>query len=270
MNFAALRDMPLSSFIEESRDTSAFWFFLHVPKTAGSSFATELRKRLKPCRNIHADPKRGDTTYSDSLGQSLKTFLSLPDRNSYRAASGHLPFRKIEPLRKRIPNARIVTFLRSPEKRVVSGFRYRRTSAHKEHEKFREQFPTLQSFVDDAISHNLMARYVGGRGIDRDTLLRRVDHDFAFVGLLEMYPMSFNIAFDIMGFPGCFPERHKNKTVDTEDNAIEVTPAILKRIRELNQLDIALYEHVHEILAPHQQAWEASMAARAEDRAPAA
>lgn len=270
MKFADLRDMSLPEFVEQSRDPSAFWFFLHVPKTAGSSFGTEMGKRLKPRRNIHIDRSRNDLGHDDNLRHSLETFLALPGRKRFRSASGHLEYPWTQRLRDTIPNTRMVTFLRAPEQRVISGYRYQRSAAHRSHEEFKRNFPTLESFVESPRSQDRMARFAGGEGIDLKPLLRRIEEDYAFVGLLEMYPMSFNVAFDIMGVPDSFPATHKNKTLETEDTAIEVTPAILKRIRELNALDVALYEHVHAILAPHQQAWEAGLARAAPVAAPAA
>lgn len=267
MRFGDLREMSYEAFLERApRD--AFWFFLHIPKTAGSSFSTELATRLRPYRNIHVDYSRHDLSHNEKLDLAVSEFVSHPRRDRFRSASGHVPLHRLQPVRDAIPRMRIVTILRAPEARVISDYRYQRTPMHPGHESFKKTFPTLESYVESEVSHDKMAHFVGGGDdVDVETLLRRADEDFAFIGLLEMYPFSFNTIFTLMGEPGLFPTEHKRRTPENADTAVEITPAISRRIRETNPRDFALFEHVRSVLAPHRDAWRAYLDAR---RRPAA
>lgn len=257
MRFGDLRHASLPDFLEGGRDQDAFWFLMHIPKTAGSSFATELRARRRPFRNICIDRSRTGAGHQENLRQSLDEFLARPDVGQFRSGRGHLNFALMKKLRERLPDAKVVTFLRTPEHRVVSGYYYQKSPMHRRHAKFAQNFPTLESFVESPIAHNMMSRYIGGRSADREALRRRIEEDFAFVGLVEMYPMGFNIAFELMGISGALPSEHRRKNSAAADRADEVTPQVLRRIREVNALDVEIYEHVQGILLPHKADWEA-------------
>lgn len=263
MRFGDLREMSYEAFLERApRD--AFWFFLHIPKTAGSSFSTELATRLRPYRNIHVDYSRHDLSHNEKLDLAVSEFVGHPRRDRFRSASGHVPLHRLQPVREAIPKTRIVTILRAPEARVISDYRYQRTPMHPGHESFKKTFPTLESYVESEVSHDKMAHFVGGGDdVDVETLLRRADEDFAFIGLLEMYPMSFNIIFSLMGIDGKAPAEHKRRTPDTPETRVEMTPELAARIEALNATDMALYRHVRRRLVKHRDAWKAVRRERA-------
>lgn len=265
MKFSDLRHGTLSSFVSKSTRGTGFWFFLHVPKTAGSSFSTELATALPKYRNIHVDYSRTDISHTENLKEALHGFLALPDLSDYRSASGHVPFEMALEIKEKIPGTQLITILRSPEHRVISDYRYQRTEMHPPHEQFKRDFPTLESYVESEVSQNKMARFVGGRGAGVAEIISRVDNDFAFAGLLEMYPMSFSVLFELMGFPGRTPREHKRKTPETRDTSVEVTPSILARIRELNRLDVALFDHVRATLLPHREEWRRRLEKRSQE-----
>lgn len=255
MKFSDLRKMTLTDFMAQSPGKDAFWFFLHIPKTAGSSFSTELAATVAPYHNIGVDYTRTDIPFRDRLSASVGDFLSRPDLEAFRSASGHVPYNLARRLNGKIPAMQMVTILRAPVDRVVSDYRYQRTELHPPHEAFKAKYPTLESFVEDPVSQNNMAKFVAHRDASAEEALMHLEQEFAFVGLLEMYPLSFSVIFDLMGHPGKTPVEHQRKTPENKDTEVDLTPALARRIRELNSVDQYLFEKVRETLVPHRDEW---------------
>lgn len=259
MPFVDLETMSLPDYIAQEAAKDSFWFFMHIPKTAGSSFSSELAARMRPYRNIHVDYTRTDTPPPEQMGGIMADFVSDPAFGKFRSASGHVIWDHYKTLQTARPDCRTVTFLRETEARVISDYRYQRTPMHPPYQEFMERFPTLESYVDHQASQNKVARFLSGRDklLTIDQLLDRVRNEFTFVGLLEMYPLSFNSIFACMGHPGLRPSEHKRKTPDTKDTAVEITPAIKKKIRENNALDFQIYDYVRSVLIRHREARKA-------------
>lgn len=255
MKFSDLRKMTLTEFIGQSPKDDAFWFFLHIPKTAGSSFASELASTANPYHNIDVDYTRTDIPFGDRLSASVDAFLSKPDLRTFRSASGHVPYNLAQRLSKNIPKMQMVTILRAPLERVVSDYRYQRTELHPPHEAFKAKYPTIESYIEDPVSQNKMARFVAGNTATREAALTLLEEKFAFVGLLEMYPLSFSIIFELMGFPARTPVEHRRKTPENNNTKVDVTPKLVKRILELNSVDTYLFEQVRDVLIPHREEW---------------
>lgn len=70
-----------------------------------------------------------------------------------------------------------------------------------------------------------------------------------------MYPMSYNIMFNIFGIPHEFPKLHSRKTPDTVTNKIIINEKIKERILINNLLDAEIYEHVRCRLVKHRDTW---------------
>ncbi|QYZ70043.1 hypothetical protein [Neotabrizicola shimadae] len=261
MSFGDLKRMSLADFISEFTEPSALWFFQHIPKTAGSSFSAELRSIASPYRNIHASYGDDGSMKAGSLEEALSNFCSDPELPSYRSASGHLKCELLEPLRTSIPRLRVTSILRAPENRVISDYRYQRTEMHPPHLRFREQFPTLESYIDHPMSQNTMAKFIAGRDCTAESLIRAVEEDMAFVGLLEMYPMSFGIIFQLMGHPNKFPSEHQRKTPNTADTSVDLTQDILRKIKDKNEKDVFMFDHVRSILTAHRDEWRSIVGA---------
>lgn len=246
--------MSLEEYIV-SAPRDAFWFFQHIPKTAGSSFSTELSRVLYPYHNISASDVEIPDDYDEAMRQALDGFLERPDLASFRSASGHLLHPMTRKMLEYIPSMEMVTFLRNPVDRVISDYRYRCTEMHPGAADFRQRYPTLESFANDPASQNQMAHFIGDAEADREEIMARIERDFAFVGLVEIYPFSFNIMLALMGLPDQFPSEHIRKTPDTAENGAKVDYALRRHIQGLNRLDADLYAQVRDILGPHAEQW---------------
>jgi len=262
MKFGDFATVPLADFLAD-RSAKDFWFFVHIPKTAGSSLSAELRKALRPYRNLSVNYANLKASFDADLQDVVDAYLKDPEFQNGRSASGHVPMDLARQLGQADPRVRYFTFLRNPVARVISDYRYQRTPMHPPHEKFIKDFPTLESYVEHPGSQNKMAHFVSGeRRPTKAELLRCADEEFDFIGLLEMYPMSFNILFTLMGVPGTFPVEHVRKTPDTPETSVKITPAVEAEIRAVNDLDLALYEHVRTRLLARRDQWRESNAGR--------
>ena len=70
---------------------------------------------------------------------------------------------------------------------------------------------------------------------------------YAFVGIQEMYEISFRTLTALAGRP-TWPSLRANVNDDDEDER-RVTTAMAQRIREANRLDLSIYDHFHARLA---------------------
>jgi Sulfotransferase family len=257
--FVDLETLGLTEFIDQNiGDDRTLWVFQHIPKTAGSSFSREMSRYRRPYCNIHINYEDRLLKFHDAIGQATSRFLAEDEAQPYLSASGHLPLRLIRHIRENRPRARTVTFLREPQARLISAYRYQRTPVHPVYKEFIERYPTIESFVEDQTQSNAMCRFMFGddaSDMNADDIRTNAGRSHDFIGLLEMYPMSFNTIFKLMGVDGKFPKEHARKTVSNDVNEVSVNNTLSEMIRQTNQQDYVLYEYVRKVLLPHDEAF---------------
>src|SRR5438067_2782907 len=240
MGFSSFAKIGLEEFIERESAPGDLWIFIHIPKTAGSSFASELSELRRPYRNIHVDYEDKSTPHEIKMERAVEQFIHDASTTPFHACSGHIGMRHVLRIREAIPRARVISFLRNPIERVISDFRYARTPAHPPYKDFIRQFPTIESYVDSPASQNKMFKFLTPDPNIRTTeLFPFLDESMSFIGLTEMYPMSFNILMRLTG-SNQLPTLHKSKTELTEDNKVDRSPGLIKRIREANERDLGV------------------------------
>lgn len=248
MAFDQFTSLGLKDYIEANRADDALWLFVHIPKTAGSSLSNELARLRKPYRNIHIDYTLKDVPHADQMQRAVDRFIEEARAKPFAAASGHITIEHARQIRDAIPNTKFVTFLREPVARVLSDFRYARTPKHPPYREFIAQFPDIGSYIRDEVSQNKMALHMGGS--DPDSVFK----EFDFIGALELYPMSFNIFFALMG-ERALPQLHERKTQPTADNDVTLTSELEEEIRALNAGDERLFDAVRGALRSQRDAW---------------
>lgn len=221
------------------------WIFLHIPKTAGSSFRNAMAERLKPDHNINIDKLRGVKKRNPAFREAIDEFLALDREKRFRFASGHLKMAEALRIRESLSRpVRLLTMLRDPVQRVISDYRYQRTPAHPLHEKFCAAFPTLESFVQSRRSQNKMFRHLALPGDSVEGAIARLEREFSLIGLVEMYPLSLKLCSELIGT--AIPTSSRlNVTQTTGGNEVEVSDALADRIRALNGKDEVLWSHFH-------------------------
>lgn len=259
MPFSDLETMSLNDFIDRNKgNDQTLWFFQHIPKTAGSSFSVEIGRKRLPYSNICIDYEDETRSHEEKLSLAVKTFIDQSSGQRFASASGHLRKAHVDLIRAEYEDCRVVTFLRSPEARVVSDYRYQRTPMHPPYQAFLKAFPDLETFARAPVANNMMAKYLIGdiRDIDETEAIRRVAESFTFVGLLEMYPMSFNILFQLMGFNGMWPVEHQRKTPDSPETRVDLTPYVRELIASNNRLDLAIFEYARKVLLKRREEFQ--------------
>jgi hypothetical protein len=198
--------------------------FLHIPKTAGSTFQFILENTfgISACHTNHTKQK---TFRQDDLEFARKFFPRM------KSLAGH---NLVDPLSLNVPEAFHMTFLREPVARVFSHYQDSVLNGGN------------QSSFEENLSHNeylenlhvkLMA---GERNLDK---AKRYLERCSFVGLTE----KFNLSLHVLGKLSPCPLNLKYKRRRTApDNTIRKPlaedPRMVELVRERNQLDIALYD----------------------------
>jgi len=255
MSFASFGATSIEEFVQSEYAPDCLWIFLHIPKTAGSSFATELSRKRRPYRNIHIDYNDAATPQRLKMQRAVAGFLSDFQTTPFKSCSGHMNMQDVLSITKEVPSARIITFLRHPVTRVISDFRYARTPAHPPYREFIAEFPTIESYIESSNSQNKMCKFLSPQNnMGVSDLINYLDSTMSFIGLVEMYPMSFNIIFRLVGLNE-FPKIRSNRTNTTDDNFVVESPALLARIRETNAGDIALHKFVRARLVNRRNEW---------------
>lgn len=241
------------------RDDQAPLYFLHIPKTAGTSMRSILAEK-----------------YGDRLcpAQMWDDFFRAPELRStqYDAYSGHFGIDLPKFLGIRM---RVFTMLRDPVARTVSHYlQVRRGVMHPLHDLVSKQ--TLRDFVFDPATVpmilNLQARYLASTCLALDDLsgiftpywharytlsvawenascymdastLKEASmtalHSLDFIGLTEHFDDDLRHLRQVFGLPDvCLPRSN----VSLREEAMQpIEPDVEERIRHLTSVDAALY-----------------------------
>lgn len=228
---------------EEADGPGVLWFFVHVPKTAGSSFRSEMVELLEPSFNLRVDARDPGLTQEQRRQQALDELIEESRTMGLRFASGHVPFAEALRLRKVNKATKFITMLREPVARVVSQYRYFRSPDNPGYQKVIEHYPDFDSFLDDEINADVQfKRLAPDPQAPVAEAIHAMEEEYAFIGLLEHYNYSFGVLTHLLG-EARRPEVHKRKTQDTKDNAVELSEDVLRKVRRLNRRDMEVFRH---------------------------
>lgn len=215
--------------------------FLHIPKTAGTSLTESL----------HRVYREAEFTFSGNPQEEAERYRTLPVSARQRIVliSGHAP--RITGIDE-IDTLPTITLLRHPVDRVKSFFRHvsEGKSPHLAGIYPPETFD-LDEFLDSGNGElsNFQAKTLLGEGnydlpsLDRKTLIARarasLEENLSAFGVVEHFEKSlvfFHHRFDWKRRP-LYRQVNKSST----SNRIDFLPSHLQRIKELNDVDIPLY-----------------------------
>ena len=221
-------------------------FFVHIPKTAGTSVRKMLYE-LYPSRvifpNMATIRKREEIYCNYSLfHQQLKQ-----QDAGIELLMGHLPFHQME----RFPELKYFTFLRDPIQRALSNLKH--FQRHKERFKGQSLLEIYQH-ADIKIGQvdNIQVKYfapgpfdqtvTGWKNVmvDRDRLDTAKENlkQCALVGITEQFDQSIELAKIIFGWA---PKSYKRFNTAPSDQSAKVNPRLLDLLEENNQYDIEFY-----------------------------
>lgn len=240
-------------------------YFLHIPKTAGSSMRSLLDMRFAP----------EDVAPVDTDTQNLPAYLlEEPQRlNGYRFLRGHMGYSPVQYFSEK-PD--IVVFLRDPVERTLSHYGHiLRQSDHWIHSLLPKPDLSLEEFLAfpqaRALVTNFQARHLAqdfdflhpitdpcGQllkpnlglllscfrfpGTDRE-LLRKAKkrlNECAFVGITERFAESTQLLCVRLGWEH-FPGEPSLNRAPSRLTQAEISPATLADIQSLTAVDNALY-----------------------------
>lgn len=199
-------------------------FFLHIPKTAGTTFQFILENSLgiSHCHLGHLGKEVVDQRDVDFTRRMFPWLRSLAGENL------------VDPLRFSVPDPFYITFLREPLARVFSHYqdnvlRGGRTLTFE------------QMLANEEVLENLQVRRLAGKAdLGR---AKMVLEKFHFVGLTEKFDLSLHMLDKICP---CRLNLNYKRKVTARDNSIkkslENDPRIVDMTREKNRLDLELYD----------------------------
>jgi sulfotransferase famil protein len=198
--------------------------FLHIPKTAGSTFQFILENTfgISACHSGHAKKKNFRQDDFDFAKMFFPRMKSLAGHNL------------VDPLALNIPDAFHMTFLREPVARVFSHYQ---DSVQSGGNRLSFEENLRQNEYLENLHVKLMA---GERNLDK---AKRYLERCGFVGLTE----KFNLSLHVLGKMSPYPlNLHylRRRTAPANDirKPLTADPRKVELAREYNQLDLALYD----------------------------
>lgn len=230
------------------------WFFIHVMKTAGTSFRRMLEEtfdaEIYPTKQELELRPRGWYYPASELLEQVE--LGNIDLGSRRFLCGHYSAN----LQTLLPGPwRTVTFLRDPVRRSLSMIAHRHDKVSRLNRFFR---PNISKYLDDEDFverqiHNYQTKIFALDGTARVNQAHPIDEvafqrakirleNIDFVGLTEQYAQSIRL-FEMKAGLKFAPLMHANKS-----SGYAPSEAELARIRALVPYDVELYELAKEKL----------------------
>ncbi|CAH2913882.1 MAG: hypothetical protein CPSOU_2371 [uncultured Paraburkholderia sp.] len=245
-----LFELGVRAFIERSLDNVDEFrkplIFIHVGKTAGSSFREELADRFQPCENVFVDFSKVELPVTPEKYAAIME-NNLADLNDNRMrkcrmVSGHFSYNQIV----RQPNlahAKLITFLRHPISRLTSSYQYHGSVAHPDRDAFKAQYPTFRHYIEDPQNINGMYRQLTpGQFADGADAAEWIKRNYHWVGLQENYVASVKLLFAMNGMR--FTPQHSIRKSESAHAGLDASDRRLAE--ELNRIDLQIFNSFKE------------------------
>lgn len=219
--------------------------FIHIPKSAGTTFQTILAKVYSPADYCAIYPD-WETIKPVVVGHSWGTAL--------RAVGGHFPYGLHEDAELRpLLNERIdyVTLLRDPVARVVSHFNHVMNGEYPEHREVFERHPTIEKFIEHEWARDVQTSFLLDRKIEPDDDPEEAIRDaeailrdrIKVVGLAERFDETLILCAEAFGWE--LPTyASANRAIDRGKRirVKDLDKSVIDRIKAANPRDMAVYE----------------------------
>jgi hypothetical protein len=243
-----------SAFLSEAKSERHLpWCFIHIPKTAGVSFAQEAREKFR-YKNVfltnsdYEAIQSGQQSFTDALKVRLESLRGEILAGKFNFISGHLHYYNSYETLKSFGPIRLMTFLRHPVDRVVSDYRYCMSPAFPAYLQFRQRYPDIENYLAEKSESNKIYKYLC-RNVTEPAIetARRTEESFAFVGLVEDYEY-FRALFWLMNGIAAPAQKRLNITENSERPQVSFTE-LRERIAAANEHDMTIYSYFNERLS---------------------
>ena len=155
--------------------------------------------------NIEIDYNDRERSFHERMDIAVNAFIVKAKSEGTRFGSGHILGRHVRQISDELPDTRLVTMLRDPVERVVSDYRYQRSPAHPPDAEFIREVPDFAAYLRIETQQNKTARHLLPYPMVADgDPVRAIEYTLAnydFVGVQEMYALSFGILTAMIGKP---------------------------------------------------------------------
>lgn len=226
------------------------FFFLHIPRTAGTTLNTVIQNNFGPDELISIYEREAYRIHAAHSEEELRKIKLI---------QGHLLLQNYDPPLFYGQPVRVFTFLREPISRLVSEYRFLRTwkanhlydYLHKENVDFRRYVESSEPTLRYR-GRNFMTRCISGLPLDeRDlprkavaTAKRHLEKIFGFVGIQERFTESLILLGDFLGMSDLLHEKQNALRGSSEDI---ISREDLAFAAERNQGDVEIYRFACEL-----------------------
>lgn len=228
---------------------------LHIPKNAGTTLSrmVKIGLLLRPATNLLREQTTLGMYSTPGLDARLDAIARMPERQRRRVRffEAHCGYGVHERLG--VPSA-YITMLREPNKRTLSVFRFLKAKGAIDPSTTLDEFLRTEPRDPVWVVDNAQVRYLAGERGEFDTrpigactrdmldrAIGRIEREFLLVGLVERYDESAAMLMRDLGWSFAFSFT-SNVTTKKGIDAGESSEQAMARLRELNELDTALYE----------------------------
>jgi hypothetical protein len=221
------------------------FFFVHIPKTAGTTMALTLARLFKWKKKL---------SYYTPQGRRNHSKLTAEYKNKFDLSYGHIPFNANDKIDRGIE---YFTFFRTPREHLLSGYRHLKGDGNHGIKKVINVADySLKDFLKKGLVKNvdnLSVRFLAGQ-IDKPFLeinendlqqaIKNFDTYFHIFGLTEYFDESLVLLSDYMKWPTLYYVR-ENKSSYTIDPK-ELDEETEQLISRCTQYDKILYDHARQ------------------------
>ena len=257
----ALGDLVTSGvyeYVSANRNSRAFasdrWSFIHIPKTAGSSFSQELANVLQPHYNIEVDYRKvtasgAGASFEQMMNAAIVAFSSHPSASRAKFVSGHFKYRSIKDV-KELHGSKLISLVRNPAERLLSDYRFQLSEQHPPREAVRARYPTFRHFISDPINQDVMFKYLcEDMAQTAEECMEFISRTYTFIGVMEMYTFSIKMMFMLLGMR-IDPSLTLRKAEGTTADKVVISKEDMVSLETYNQKDFFIWRRLVALFRP--------------------